>query len=64
MDMVMKIGDRVHTPDGDGVIVDVVDYSRLKEKRYAIRLYRPETEIAVNPLYYWEKEIDTIKNVS
>lgn len=56
----MKIGDRVLTADGPGVIVDVEEYSRLKENRYGVKLDK-WGPVKLKPVYYWEKELETIK---
>lgn len=58
----MSIGDKVETPDGKGVIVDVENFSH---PRYGVKLVEPPEWNAVNefgyaPVYYWEKEIKKV----
>lgn len=58
----MKIGDRVSTEDGEGVIVDVENFSH---PRYGVKLDSPPEWNAVDefgyaPVYYWEKEINKV----
>lgn len=50
----MKKGDKVMTPRGAGVIVDIEEYSRLHDKRFGVKLDDTPNDI---PLYYWTHEL-------
>jgi hypothetical protein len=52
----MRAGDRISTPDGEGVIVDCEVYSRLQNaKRWGVAL--DISPFSYTPVYYWEKEV-------
>lgn len=59
----MKIGDRVLTADGPGVIVDVEIYSR-QGNRYGVKLDSPPEWYCFCKdgvsAYYWEKELKKV----
>lgn len=60
--MLMKIGDRVSTEDGEGVIVDVEVYSR-QGNRYGVKLDKLPEKLRLADLkfiWYWEKEIKKV----
>jgi hypothetical protein len=48
----MKLGDRVHTPDGPGVIVGIEPF---KLTRYGVKLDTPTPGIPIS--YYFLREI-------
>lgn len=57
----MKVGDRVKTEDGPGLIVDVEKYSRLRQTRYSVKLDNPPSWVDDDgTAYYWEKEIEKV----
>jgi hypothetical protein len=52
----MKAGDRISTPDGEGVIADCEVYSRLQNaKRWGVTL--DNNPFSYTPVYYWETEV-------
>jgi len=53
----MKIGDRVKTPDGEGVIKDIQEYKGFK--RYGIKL--DNNPFNFSPVYYNKPEVELIK---
>lgn len=52
----MKIGDKIATPHGEGTIVDIEKYSRLKVgKRYGVILQN--NPFSYSPVYFFSNEV-------
>ena len=52
----MRKNMKVMTPDGEGVIVDIERYSRLRANRYGVKLTKSPYFYEV--AYYWREEIE------
>ena len=53
----VKIGDRVKTPDGEGILKDIQEYKGFK--RYGVRL--DNNPFNFSPVYYNKPEVELIK---
>jgi hypothetical protein len=54
----IKKGDRLSTPDGVGVVVEMESYSDKQFNRYGVRLYRNPYSFPVS--FYFHKEVEMV----
>lgn len=55
----VKVGDRVKTPDGEGVIINFDLPESIRAKRFCVKL-DDNTRYHFNPCY-WGKELEVIE---
>lgn len=55
----LKVGSKVSTPDGPGVIVDFEDSGFFSGgRRYGVKLENNPFSFAPAPAYYWREELE------
>lgn len=54
----IKIGDRISTPDGVGVVVEMEKYSDSRFNRYGVQLYKNPYSFPV--AFYFHQEVEKV----